>query len=46
MSEQFYEIRADNLYKIFDKRGIFIICTLDTTFIWIGSKIYDNVKKM
>jgi len=46
MNEPFYEIRMENLIRVFDKRGIFIVCCLDTTYIWIGSKIFENVKKM
>lgn len=46
MNEPFYEIRTDNLIRVFDKRGVFIICAQEATYIWIGSRIYENVKKM
>lgn len=46
MNEPFFEVRLENLIKKFDKRGVFIICTIDAIYLWIGSRILENVKKV
>ncbi len=43
--EPFYEIRGSSYSKVFDKRGLYLIVTFNKIFLWIGSKIYENVKK-
>jgi len=30
--------------RVFDKRGVYIIVDYDCIYLWIGSKIYTNVK--
>jgi protein-tyrosine phosphatase len=45
MQEQFFEPRYNNTMRVFDKRGVFIVVTLECVYMWIGEKIYANVKK-
>jgi hypothetical protein len=44
MSEPFYEVKQNNLMRVFDKRGVFIIQTPTKIFIWSGSRLNQNSK--
>lgn len=45
MNEPFFEKRSNNnVARIFDKRGVFLIVGIDKVYVWIGSRIYPNVK--
>ena len=39
MNEPFYENKENGIPKMLDKRGIFIIVSLSSVYLWIGSKI-------
>ena len=39
MNEPFYEHKENGIPKMLDKRGIFIIVSLSSVYLWIGSKI-------
>lgn len=38
--DSFYENKNK---KYFDSRGIFLICTQNKTYIWIGNDIKENI---
>ena len=44
MNEPFYEHKENGLPRMLDKRGIFIIVSLNNVYLWIGSKISLTVK--
>ena len=44
MNEPFYEHKENGLPRMLDKRGIFIIVSLNNVYLWIGSKISVTVK--
>ena len=39
MNEPFYEHKENGIPRMLDKRGIFIIVSLNNVYLWIGSKI-------
>ena len=39
MNEPFYEHKENGIPRMLDKRGVFIIVSLNHVFLWIGSKI-------
>lgn len=45
MQEQFFEPRYNNTMRVFDKRGVFIVVTLERVYVWIGEKIFANIRK-
>ena len=44
MNEPFFEIKENAQTRMFDKRGIFIIVSINNIYIWIGSKINLKMK--
>ena len=39
MNEPFYEHKENGIPRMLDKRGVFIIVSLNNVYLWIGSKI-------
>ena len=44
INEPFFEIKENAQTRMFDKRGIFIIVSINNIYIWIGSKINLKMK--
>jgi protein-tyrosine phosphatase len=44
MNEPFFEHKENGIPRMFDKRGIFIIVSLNKVYLWLGSKISSTNK--
>ena len=46
ITENFFEMKENGKIRMFDKRGVFIICCTNCIYIWIGSKISEENKEI
>ncbi len=44
MNEPFYEMKDNSQTRMLDKRGVFIIVSINSIYIWIGSKLNPKIK--
>ena len=44
MNEPFYEMKDNSQTRMLDKRGVFIIVSINSIYLWIGSKLNIKIK--
>jgi len=44
MNEPFYEMKDNSQTRMLDKRGVFIIVSINSIYVWIGSKLNIKIK--